>query len=43
LYPPAVAGLAALIGSILANLLLVLGLCFVVGGIKHGYGFSTGN
>ncbi len=27
---------AALIGSILANLLLVLGLCFVVGGLKHG-------
>ncbi len=27
---------AALIGSILANLLLVLGLSFVVGGIKHG-------
>lgn len=27
---------AALIGSILANLLLVLGLCFVVGGVKHG-------
>jgi Ca2+:H+ antiporter len=26
----------ALIGSILANLLLVLGLCFVVGGVKHG-------
>lgn len=27
---------AALIGSILANLLLVLGLCFLVGGLKHG-------
>jgi Ca2+:H+ antiporter len=27
---------AALIGSILANLLLVLGLCFIVGGLKHG-------
>jgi Ca2+:H+ antiporter len=27
---------AALIGSILANLLLVLGLCFVVGGLRHG-------
>src|SRR6187431_2937408 len=27
---------AALIGSILANLLLVLGLCFVAGGLKHG-------
>jgi Ca2+:H+ antiporter len=27
---------AALIGSILANLLLVMGLSFVVGGIKHG-------
>jgi Ca2+:H+ antiporter len=27
---------AALIGSIFANLLLVLGLCFVVGGLKHG-------
>lgn len=27
---------AALIGSILANLLLVLGLAFIVGGIKHG-------
>lgn len=27
---------AALIGSILANLLLVLGICFVVGGLKHG-------
>ncbi|TBT96450.1 calcium/proton exchanger [Propioniciclava tarda] len=27
---------AALIGSILANLLLVLGLSFVVGGLKHG-------
>ncbi|HEX7341838.1 MAG TPA: calcium/proton exchanger [Rhodanobacteraceae bacterium] len=27
---------AALIGSILANLLMVLGLCFVVGGLKHG-------
>ena len=27
---------AALIGSILANLLLVMGLTFVVGGIKHG-------
>ena len=27
---------AALVGSILANLLLVLGLCFVVGGLKHG-------
>ena len=27
---------AALIGSILANLLLVLGLGFVVGGLKHG-------
>ncbi|MDN5924254.1 MAG: calcium/proton exchanger [Xanthomonadales bacterium] len=27
---------AALIGSILANLLLVMGLCFVVGGLKHG-------
>ena len=27
---------AALIGSILANLLLVLGMCFVVGGLKHG-------
>jgi Ca2+:H+ antiporter len=27
---------AALIGSILANLLLVLGLAFVVGGLKHG-------
>jgi len=27
---------AALIGSILANLLLVMGLCFIVGGIRHG-------
>ena len=27
---------AALIGSILANLLLVMGLAFVVGGVKHG-------
>ncbi|MEO7070017.1 MAG: calcium/proton exchanger [Nostocoides sp.] len=27
---------AALVGSILANLLLVLGLCFLVGGLKHG-------
>lgn len=27
---------AAIIGSILANLLLVLGLCFVVGGLRHG-------
>jgi Ca2+:H+ antiporter len=27
---------AALVGSILANLLLVLGLAFVVGGLKHG-------
>jgi Ca2+:H+ antiporter len=27
---------AALIGSILANLLLVMGLAFVVGGLKHG-------
>jgi len=27
---------AALIGSILANLLLVLGLAFIVGGLKHG-------
>ncbi len=27
---------AALIGSILANLLLVLGLCFAVGGLRHG-------
>lgn len=27
---------AALIGSILANLLLVMGLCFVTGGLKHG-------
>ena len=27
---------AALIGSILANLLLVLGLSFIVGGLKHG-------
>lgn len=27
---------AAIIGSILANLLLVMGLCFLVGGIKHG-------
>ena len=27
---------AALIGSILANLLLVLGLAFLVGGLKHG-------
>lgn len=27
---------AALIGSILANLLLVLGLCFAVGGVRHG-------
>lgn len=27
---------AALIGSILANLLLVMGLCFVAGGLKHG-------
>jgi Ca2+:H+ antiporter len=27
---------AALIGSILANLLLVMGLSFVVGGVKHG-------
>ena len=27
---------AALIGSILANLLFVLGLCFIVGGLKHG-------
>jgi Ca2+:H+ antiporter len=28
---------AALIGSILANLLLVLGLAFLVGGLKHGH------
>ncbi|HET8648848.1 MAG TPA: calcium/proton exchanger [Gemmatimonadales bacterium] len=27
---------AALIGSILANLLFVLGICFVVGGLRHG-------
>ncbi|HEX5552727.1 MAG TPA: calcium/proton exchanger [Chitinophagaceae bacterium] len=27
---------AAIIGSILANLLLVLGLCFLFGGLKHG-------
>lgn len=27
---------AAIVGSILANLLLVLGLCFVVGGLRHG-------
>ena len=27
---------AAIIGSILANLLLVMGLCFLVGGLKHG-------
>jgi len=27
---------AALIGSILANLLLVMGICFVVGGLRHG-------
>jgi Ca2+:H+ antiporter len=27
---------AAIIGSILANLLLVMGLCFVTGGLKHG-------
>lgn len=27
---------AALIGSVLANLLLVLGLCFIVGGLRHG-------
>ena len=27
---------AALVGSILANLLLVLGLAFLVGGLKHG-------
>jgi Ca2+:H+ antiporter len=27
---------AALIGSVLANLLLVLGLCFLVGGLRHG-------
>lgn len=27
---------SAIIGSILANLLLVMGLCFVTGGIKHG-------
>jgi Ca2+:H+ antiporter len=27
---------AALIGSILANLLFVLGVCFVVGGLRHG-------
>jgi Ca2+:H+ antiporter len=27
---------AALVGSILANLLLVLGLAFVVGGLRHG-------
>jgi Ca2+:H+ antiporter len=27
---------AALIGSILANLLLVMGLCFLTGGLKHG-------
>jgi len=27
---------AALIGSILANLLLVLGACFLVGGLRHG-------
>jgi len=27
---------AALIGSILANLLLVMGLCFLVGGLRHG-------
>lgn len=27
---------AALIGSILANVLLVLGLCFIAGGLKHG-------
>jgi Ca2+:H+ antiporter len=27
---------AALIGSILANLLFVLGICFVVGGVRHG-------
>ncbi|HET7126529.1 MAG TPA: calcium/proton exchanger [Lysobacter sp.] len=28
---------AALIGSILANLLLIMGLAFVVGGLKHGH------
>lgn len=27
---------AAIIGSILANLLLVMGLCFLTGGLKHG-------
>jgi Ca2+:H+ antiporter len=27
---------AAIIGSILANLLLVMGLCFLAGGLKHG-------
>ena len=27
---------AALIGSILANVLLVLGLAFIVGGLRHG-------
>lgn len=27
---------SALIGSILANLLLIMGLCFVTGGLKHG-------
>jgi Ca2+:H+ antiporter len=27
---------AAIVGSILANLLLVLGICFVVGGLRHG-------
>lgn len=27
---------AAIIGSILANLLLVMGLCFITGGLKHG-------
>ena len=33
---------AALIGSIIANLLLVLGLAFLVGGLKHGRNGSTG-
>jgi Ca2+:H+ antiporter len=27
---------AAIVGSILANLLLVLGICFIVGGLRHG-------
>ncbi len=32
---------SALIGSILANLLLVMGLAFVIGGLKHGPSSST--